>query len=90
MAASLAAGLLLALASSVLLYLASPHQRWRHTALRARPAQLGAALLLAGALWLLAQSLLLPTAVFVLLTWLMLLCVALTYLGALRAAPKEH
>ncbi|GAB4058917.1 hypothetical protein [Uliginosibacterium sediminicola] len=90
MAASLAAGLLLALAGSVLLYLASPHQRWCRTALRARPARLGAALLLAGALWLLAQSLLLPTAVFVLLTWLMLLCVALTYLGALRAAPKEH
>jgi drug/metabolite transporter (DMT)-like permease len=84
------AGLLLALAGSIALYLASPHQRWRAQPLPARPAGLMAALLLAGATLLLSHTLLVVTAVFVLLTWLMLLCVALTYLGALRPEPRKH
>jgi hypothetical protein len=83
--ASLLAGLLLALAGCVALYLASPHQRWRARALPGRAARCSALVLLVAALAALCQSLFAATAVFVLLTWVMLLLALFPYLGAYLA-----
>ena len=79
---SLLSGLLLALAGSLAIHLASPHQRWRANALPARPARLAGTGSLVAALIALSQSLHIVVAVFVLLTWLMLVFVLLPYLGA--------
>ncbi|NSL54460.1 hypothetical protein [Uliginosibacterium aquaticum] len=86
----LLSGLLLALAGSFAIHLASPHQRWRASALAARPARLAGAALLVAALIALGQALHSVVAVFVLLTWLMLAFVLLPYLGALIARKESR
>ncbi|MDP5239638.1 hypothetical protein Q9Q94_08860 [Uliginosibacterium sp. 31-16] len=83
MTAALLPGLLLTLAGGLAIYLASPHQRWRARPLPARPARVGGSVLLAIAFIALSQPLQGVVAAFTLLTWLMLLWIALPYIGAL-------
>lgn len=83
MDAAFLAGLALVLGGCLAFYLAAPNQRWRARPLPARPARVAAALLLAGGLLALLRALQAVPAVFVLLTWMMLLWVLLPYLGAL-------
>lgn len=89
MAAMLANGLLLAFAGGLAIHLASPHQRWRQQALPARPARVAGSLLLLAAFLVLLRVQHALVAAFTLLTWLMLLWIALPYLGALRARPAS-
>ncbi|MBS1210484.1 MAG: hypothetical protein H6R19_2882 [Proteobacteria bacterium] len=86
----LLSGLLLALAGSLAIHFASPHQRWRPRALAAHPARLAGAALLVAALIALGQVLHSVVAVFVLLTWLMLVFVLLPYLGALIGRKESR
>lgn len=91
MAGATAIALLLALAGSLAIYLASPNQRWLAVAWPSGPARVGGALLLLAAWPLLRQHLQATVAGFMLATWLMLLFVLLPYLGALRtAAPGKR
>lgn len=81
--------LLLALAGSSCLYLSSPNQRWRTHPLPAGPARGASAILIATSLvllWLFMQPV---VAVFMLGSWVMLLLVALPYLGAWRQLRRE-
>lgn len=89
MATALPLGLLLALAGSLAIYLASPNQRWLARPLMGRPARVAGFILLALGLLSLRQSLQATPAVFVLVTWAMLLFVLWPYLGALRPAPDK-
>lgn len=89
MATALPLGLLLALAGSLALYLASPNQRWLARPLTGRPARVAACILLALGLLNLLQVLQTVPAVFVFVTWAMLLFVLWPYLGALRPAPDK-
>lgn len=82
MGATLALGLLLALAGSLSLYLASPHQRVLAQRWPAAPARAAGALLLACGLAALCQGMTALAAVFSFCTWLMLVFVVLPYLGA--------
>jgi hypothetical protein len=76
-------GLLLALAGSIFLYLASPHQRGLARPLAAGPACSAGGVLLALGLALVWQVMHAVAAAFLFATWLMLLFLLLPYLGAL-------
>lgn len=88
--AFIGSGLLLALAGSISIYLASPHQRWRGRPLVAGPARsLGCALLALG-LVLVCQVMQIVAAVFLFATALMLLFLLLPYLGALLVILRSR
>lgn len=76
--------LLLAAAGTASLYLASPHQRWRATPLRARPARAAGAVLLAASFGLLVRTMMLCAAIFTFSTCLMLLLTLAPYIGTAR------
>lgn len=84
-----ALGMLLATAGSVAFHLSVRHQHWLAHPLPARPARLVGVVLLAAALTAFAQALQAPVAVFVFVTWTMLVCVALPHLDALRTILGE-
>lgn len=83
MGAGMTLGLMLALAGSLFIYLASPNQRWLAAPWAALPARGAGGLLLLGAWLALLRDFQVLVAVFFLGTWLMLLFVAWPYLGAL-------
>lgn len=79
-----ALGMLLATAGSVALYLSVRHQQCLARPLPARPARVAGFALLAVSLPAFLQVMQAVVAVFVLVTWAMLMCVALPHLDALR------
>jgi len=81
---SIALALLFALLGCGALYLASPNQRWRAKPLPAWPTRLSASLLLLASLCAFTRTLGGVSAVYTFGSWVMLLLVALPYLGALR------
>lgn len=83
-------GLLAGIAGCACLYLASPNQRWRVTALPVMPARVAGAALIVLA-WLgLAGAMQRLTASFVLITLLMVVLAVLPYVGALRGMRRER
>lgn len=83
-------GLLLGLAGCLAVYLASPKQRWLARPLTPRPARVAGTALLAAGLFALTRGMQTLPAVFVLVTWAMLLFVLLPYLGALVPPGKDR
>lgn len=80
---AVALGLALALLGCTSFYLAAPRQNWLARPWPAWPAGSAGALLIAAALSMLCRELQALAAVFVVLTWAMLLLAAMPYLGAL-------
>ena len=76
----LALALVLTTAACVCVYLASPNQRWRASALPARPALAVSALLSVGGIAALLQTMALLPALFTFSTWSMVLLVAFPHL----------
>jgi hypothetical protein len=89
MAAWLTLGMLLAAAGCASCHLSVRHQHWLTRPLPARPARLAGAVLLAAALVALAQAMQVVVAVFVFVTWTMLVCVALPHADALLALYRK-
>ncbi len=79
----LLAGLLLSLSGCVGLYLTSSHQRWLASPWPAKPTRTIGLVLIAVSLVPLLRVLLPATAVFVLITWVMLLLTLMPYIDAL-------
>ncbi|MDD3483063.1 hypothetical protein [Azovibrio restrictus] len=82
-------GLLLSLAGSTAIYLASPNQRWRQHPLPRRSARLLGILLLTLGCFSLTRVLQPLTTSFVFITWLMLVFTLLPYIGALARQAGE-
>lgn len=78
------------LTGCILIYLASPNQRWRHTALRAQPTRGLASALLVLALVLLCECLSVLSASFIFVVGTMALLVLLPYLAALKVLLQKQ
>jgi hypothetical protein len=89
MATWLTLGMSLAAAGCASCHLSVRHQHWLTRPLPARPARLVGAVLLAAALAAFAQALQTVVAVFVCVTWTMLVCVALPHADALFALYRK-
>ncbi|MEN3112057.1 hypothetical protein ACFONG_19115 [Uliginosibacterium paludis] len=89
MAAWIVPGLLLTLAGSLAVYLASPHQRLIARPLGAVAARASGGLLCAAGLLCLLGALQAVAAVLVFATWLMLLFVIWPYAGVLAATRQK-
>lgn len=83
-------GMLLAVAGSIACYLSVRHQHWLARPLPARRARFAGAVLIAAALLSMCQARQCLVANFMLITWLMLVCIALPFTGALRAVFKKR
>lgn len=90
MIAWLILGMLLAMAGSIACYLSVRHQQWLARPLPARRARFVGAILIAAALLAMCHVLQGPVAVFMLIAWIMLVCIALPFTGALRTIFKKR
>lgn len=90
MIAWLILGMLLALAGGMACYLSVRHQHWLAQPLPARRARFLGTVLIAAALLAMGQALQWLVASFMLITWLMLVCIALPFTGALRSIIKKR
>lgn len=89
MAGWIASGLLLAVAGSLAVYLASPHQRLLTRPLGAGAARAAGGLLCAAGLLCLLGGLQAVAAVMVFATWLMLLFMIWPHVGVLLASRQQ-
>lgn len=90
MSAWLFLGLLLAMAGGIACYLSVRHQQWLAHPLPARRARLAGGILIAAALLSMCQTLHSVVAAFTLIAWLMLVCIALPFSGALRTFFRRY